>query len=75
MAEEDTQENIEENIELIEVFAKKHMTKEALSRYGNLKLAHPQRALKIILQISQLAQSGAKEIDDSKLREMLKDLK
>lgn len=73
MAEQE--ENIEKNIEMIEAFAKKHMTREAISRYGNLKLAHPERALKAIVQITQIAQSGIKEIDDLKLKEILKNLR
>ncbi|MBI2448995.1 hypothetical protein HYV49_01735 [Candidatus Pacearchaeota archaeon] len=69
------QENIEKNIEMIESFAKKHMTKEAISRYGNLKLAHPERALKAIVQITQIVQSGIEEIDDAKLKEILRSLR
>ncbi len=74
MADENT-ENLVKNIEMVEAFAKKHMTKEAISRYGNLKLAHPERALKAIVQITQLAQSGIEEIDDIKLKEILKSLR
>ena len=66
MAEQE--ENLEKNIEIVEAFAKRHMTKEAISRYGNLKLAHPERALKSIVQITQIVQSGIKEIDDNKFK-------
>ncbi len=63
---------LQQNITMLESIAKKIMSKEAISRYGNLKLAHPETALKAILAIAQIVESGYKEeINDEKFKEIL----
>ena len=47
-----------QQIALLESIAKKNMAKESISRYGNLKIAHPELALKVISAIAQAAQFG-----------------
>lgn len=64
-------QQLQENVAMLESAAKKIMSKEAVSRYGNLKLAHPETALKAIIIVAQAAQSGYKEIDDKQFKEIL----
>ncbi|MCS7134625.1 MAG: hypothetical protein NZ889_02090 [Candidatus Pacearchaeota archaeon] len=49
---------ITEQIIFLEKIAKQFMTKEAIARYGNLKIAHPEIALKAISLIANAAQLG-----------------
>ena len=45
-----------QQIILLENIAKKNMSKEAISRYGNLKIAHPETAIKAITMLAQASQ-------------------
>jgi len=49
------------------------MSKEALSRFGNLKTAHPQKAMQVAALIAQFVQQGKLKsmISDGQLRELL----
>ncbi len=49
---------LQQQIELLETVAKQFMTKEAISRYGNLKAAHPDKAIQAIAIIAQAVESG-----------------
>ena len=63
---------IQGQINQLESFVRQYFTKEALSRYGNLKTAHPERAVQILLMIAQAIQSKQiKIIDDKMLKEIL----
>ena len=44
------------NLKMLENIAKPLMSKEAISRYGNLKVAHPDKAVKAISFIAQAIQ-------------------
>lgn len=74
--ENENQENFEqlkqlqEQLGMIEKIAKQKMTKEAISRYGNIKLAHPEKAIKAITTVAQLQE----EIDDDKFKQILRKL-
>ena len=58
---------------MIESRAKQKMSREAISRYGNLKTAHPETAIKAISLIAQAVSSGqVKEpISDEEFRTLL----
>lgn len=64
---------IQQQVEILERMAKQYMTNEAIARYGNLKAAHPEKALQVIALIAQLVQAGQikEKVTDSKLREFL----
>lgn len=49
------------------------MTKEAITRYGNLKSAHPEKAIQAITIIAQAVQSGQmkEKITDEQLKRIL----
>ena len=64
-----------QQIKQIEDLAKKYLTKEALLRFGNLKLAHQEKAIQAALAITQMVQSGFNEkVDDAMLKEILEQL-
>jgi len=65
-----------QQIRLLENIAKQKMTKEAVTRYGNLKLAHPEIAIKVITIIAQAVQLGQikETIDDAGFKELLKQI-
>ena len=69
-------EELMQQIILLESLAKKHLTKEAISRYGNLKIAHPEIAIKAIAMIAQASQLGQlkKPITDSEFKTLLKEI-
>jgi len=52
------QAELQKQIEILENVAKQYMTKEAIERYGNLKSAHPEKAIQAITLIVQLIQSN-----------------
>ena len=65
--------NIQEKILEIENLAKKFMSAEAISRYGTLKSAHPEKALQSIAFIAQLgSENKIKErVSDQQYKELL----
>ena len=64
---------LQKQVEMLETIAKQKMTKEAISRYGNLKSAHPEKAIQIIAVLAQAIQQGqiTEHITDEKLKSML----
>ena len=66
------QVKMQQEMTKIEESAKQLLTKDALSRYSNLKLAHPEKALQVAFAISQACKSGLNQkIDDASLKEIL----
>jgi len=67
---------IQQQIEQMESVAKQFMTKEALARYGNLKTAHHEKALQLLLVLFQAIQKGQiqDKINDSTLKKVLEQL-
>jgi len=61
---------------LLENIAKKYMNKDAISRYGNLKIAHPETAIKAIAVIAQAAQVGQiqEQLSDEEFKALLKEI-
>jgi DNA-binding TFAR19-related protein (PDSD5 family) len=75
-------EEIDEKLELqkqiqgIERIAKQYLSKEALIRYGNLKMAFPEKAIKVATLIVQLINNNEiiEKVDDEKFKFLLKQL-
>jgi len=63
------QQEAEQQIQALEHIVKSKLTKKAVERYGNLKTAHPQKAIQLLLV---LARSGQSEINDDQLKSILK---
>lgn len=62
-----------QQIFMLEKIAKTKMSKEAISRYGNLKVAHPETAIKAIAVIAQAVQTGqiTNQIEDEEFKSLL----
>ena len=75
MNEINEQIKLEQQIVALEEFAKQYLSKEAITRFGILKSAHPQKALQVIAFIAQIAQNGQikEKISDEKFKEILKE--
>ncbi len=72
MNEED-QKKLQEQIQALETLAKQWMTADAITRYGTLKAAYPEKAIQIIALIAQLVQQGSlkEKISDAELKSLL----
>lgn len=70
------QAQLQQQVEQLESAVKQYFTKEALSRYGNLKTAHPEKAVQLLVILGQAIQQGQlqQKIDDQQLKELLKRL-
>jgi len=68
--QEETQ--LQQQIEQLEIIVKQKLTKEALQRYGNVKAAHPEKAMQLLVILAQAIQQGQlDQIDDKTLKEIL----
>lgn len=66
------QAQLQKQIEQLEALIKTKLTKEAISRYGNIKSAHPELAVQLLVILAQLIQTQPIEsIDDDELRQIL----
>ena len=64
--------DIQQQIAQLELLVKKVLTKKALQRYGNLKTAHPDTAVQLLVLLGQAIQSGQiKTVDDDALKNLL----
>lgn len=63
---------LKQQIEQLEAVVKTKLTKEALERYGNIRAAHPEKAVQVLVVAAQLIQAGQAEmIDDEMLKNIL----
>ena len=70
-AEEQVQ--FQQQIEQLEAVVKQVMTKDALLRYGNIKAAHPEKAMQLLAVLAQLIQQGKiQQINDLQLKDILR---
>lgn len=67
---------LQQQVSLIENNAKQFLDKAALSRYGNIKIVDPEKALQISLLINQAVQSGALKgkLADNEFKDLLMNL-
>ena len=49
---------LQEQIEQLEMVAKQFLSPDAISRYGTLKSAHPEKAIQSLAMVVQLAQQN-----------------
>ena len=69
------QAQLQQQIEQLEAVVRQIFTKEALQRYGNIKIAHPEKAVQLLVVLGQAMQQGqVQQIDDNQLKEILKQL-
>ena len=70
------QQKAQEQISQIESVVKQFLTKDALMRYGNLKAAHQEKALQLLVMLFQAIQKGQVKgkIEDSLLKKILEQI-
>lgn len=75
MSQEELQEQmkLQQQIGMLEGLAKQIMSKEAISRYGNLKAAHPELAIQVAAFIAQGVQAGKiqGQMSDEEFKDLL----
>jgi len=63
---------MQQQIAQLELLVKGVLTKKALERYSNLKTAHPDTAVQLLVLLGQAIQSGQiKTVDDNALKNLL----
>lgn len=68
----DEEQQAQQQIAQLESGLKQLMTPDALQRYSNVKLAHPEKAVQALVVMAQLLESGnARAIDDTNLKNIL----
>jgi DNA-binding TFAR19-related protein (PDSD5 family) len=66
------QAEVQQQVEQVESFVKAHLSREALQRYSNLKIAFPDMAMQLLGVLAQSIQNyNIKEISDAQLKELL----
>lgn len=70
------QEQLQAQLEQLEALVKNFLSKEALQRYGNLKAAHQEKAVQLLVILGQAIQQGriSEKISDEQLKNILKQL-
>ena len=70
------QQQIQNQVEQLEALVKQFLTKEALERYGNLKTAHQEKAIRVLAILGQMIQAGQikDKITDIQFKDILKKL-
>jgi len=73
---QDNKDDLQKQIQELENIAKQYLNKDALIRYGNLKTAFPEKAIKVATLIVQLINNGQiiEKLDDEKLKYLLSQL-
>jgi programmed cell death protein 5 len=69
-------QKVQDQVEQLEAAVKRFMTKEAIQRYGNLKVAHSEKAVQLLVILGQALQQGqiTKKITDLQLKNILKQM-
>ncbi len=49
---------LKEKLEELEKFVKQYLSAEAVTRYGNLKTVHPEKAVQSLIIIAEMVQEG-----------------
>lgn len=70
------QQQLQAQLEQLEAVVKQFLSKEALQRYGNLKAAHQDKAIQLLVILGQAIQQGQikEKITDKQLKNILKQL-
>ncbi|MAG50845.1 hypothetical protein CL621_04385 [archaeon] len=67
---------LQQQIQALEENLKQYLTREAIERYYNIKSAHPEMAIKIIVMVAQLVQAGQlnEKLSDEKFKAILQQI-
>lgn len=70
--EQQSQDNqLRARLNQLEADVKQHLTKKALERYSNVKLAYPQKASQLVLVLYEAIRQGKQTINDDELKHIL----
>ena len=64
------EQQIQQQVEQLDAIIKQKLTKDALQRYGNIKVAHPEKALQLLMVLSQALQR-VDQVNDAMLKDIL----
>lgn len=64
---------LQQQIQQLELMVKQKLTKKALERFGNVKAAHPEKAIQLLAVLGQAIQTGRidDQVDDNQLKDIL----
>ncbi len=66
------QAEMQQQIGQLELIVKQALTKDALLRYGNIKAAHPEKAVQLLVVLGQMIQQGKiQQVSDALLKNIL----
>lgn len=67
---------LQKQVEALETLIKKYLDKNAITRYGNIKAAHPEKAMQVLAVLAQLIQQGQikQPISDDEFKALLMQL-
>ena len=67
---------MQQQLQVLEHQVKNYLSKDALSRFGNLKTAHPDIAMKVIMILAKAIEAGQikEELSDDALKSLLIEL-
>ena len=67
---------MQQQLQALEHQVKNYLSKDALSRFGNLKTAHPDIAMKVIMILAKAIEAGQikEELSDDALKSLLIEL-
>ena len=67
------QQQLNQQISIMEEVVYRYLTPDAISRYGNVKIAHPEKAIRVLTLLFQAIKQGSiqEKINDSQLKELL----
>lgn len=72
--QDDEEAALLQQIQNMEDMVKPYFSKEALQRYSNIRMAHPEQAIKVLLVLSHGVQQGKlKQVTDDQLKSLLKE--
>lgn len=75
MEQQQEEARLQQQLQHIDGVVKQKLSKEALARYGNIKLAHPELAVQLMAVLVQLVQQrNIETITDAQLKGILKKL-
>ena len=75
-SERQRQLHLRQQVEALERVVRQHLSREAMARYGNLKAAHPDKAMQVLGVLAQAVQSGhiKEQLSDEDLKMVLRRL-
>jgi DNA-binding TFAR19-related protein (PDSD5 family) len=68
----DDEQKLQQQVQQLEMTVRQHLTSDAMSRFGNIKIANPELAIQLMVYLGQLIKAGkVAMIDDAQLKTFL----